>query len=725
VSAAGNVLTVGVDGPGDFSTYRLSLVNSRTDPTPPKGIDALLAGVDFSFKVDCPSDFDCEAPSPTAAAPAATAPPIDYLAKDFASFRRLVLDRLSVLVPTWIERNPADLGMTIVEVMAYAADQLSYFQDAVATEAYLGTARRRSSVRRHARLVDYFVHDGTNARAWVCFTVQRDIGSTADPAVGTSTKLLTGPGKAVAVDPLALGVELARSTVVFETLHDVPCLTTARNAVRFYTWGDRGCWLPAGATAATLDGTAADLQLSAGDVLVIEEVLGADTGRPADADPAHRQAVRLKADPVERTDPVTKRTVLDVAWYDQDALAFSLSLAEFNQVPAALVRANVVLADHGVTVAPEHLAAPTAPRDRPMLGQAGLTQWMPYVDADARLQPAAAAVVADLRKVMPYATLHADGVNWRVQRDLLSSDRFAAGFVAETENDGRAYLRFGDGVDGRQPEPGTELVVRYRVGSGQAGNVGAEAIQRIVAGGDLATAVIAVRNPIPALGGLDPEPLEHVRLAAPAAFRTQERAVTEDDYARVAERHPEVQRAVATSRWTGSWHTMFVTVERRAGRPVDRAFATELRAFLDPFRLAGYDLEIDSPRWVSLDIALTVCVAPGYVRANVRQALILAFSPADLPDGRRGFFHPDNFTFGQPVYLSQVVATAMALPGVTWVDTDDAIGKPNRFQRWGKDPHGELAAGRIAFGRLEIARLDNDPSQPEHGQIEFFVEGGL
>ena len=92
---------------------------------------------------------------------------IDYLAKDYASFRRLMLDRLSVLVPDWRERNPADSWSTLVELLAYAGDHLSYFQDAVATEAYLGTARRRISVRRHARLVDYAMHEGCNARAWV------------------------------------------------------------------------------------------------------------------------------------------------------------------------------------------------------------------------------------------------------------------------------------------------------------------------------------------------------------------------------------------------------------------------------------------------------------------------------------------------------------------------------------------------------------------------------
>ena len=46
---------------------------------------------------------------------------------------------------------PSDLQVALVELMAYAGDRLSYYQDAVATEAYLGTARKRISVRRHAQ----------------------------------------------------------------------------------------------------------------------------------------------------------------------------------------------------------------------------------------------------------------------------------------------------------------------------------------------------------------------------------------------------------------------------------------------------------------------------------------------------------------------------------------------------------------------------------------------
>ena len=163
---------------------------------------------------------------------------------------------------------------------------------------------------------------------------------------------------------------------------------------------------------------------------------------------------------------------------------------------------------------------------------------------------------------------------------------------------------------------------------------------------------------------------------------------------------------------------MFVTVDRRGGGPVAPDLQAELSAFLDCFRLAGYDLHIDAPSSVPLDIALMVCLEPGHIRGHVRRALLETFSNADPPNGQRDFFQPASFTFGQPVYLSQAVAACMKVPGVAWV-------KPVRFQRWGHDPHRELQDGRIALGRLEIARLDNDPNAPESGRLELELLGGL
>jgi predicted phage baseplate assembly protein len=346
---------------------------------------------------------------------------------------------------------------------------------------------------------------------------------------------------------------------------------------------------------------------------------------------------------------------------------------------------------------------------------------VPYEHESALGRPAAEGLVQDPHAARPWLSLDEDGEPWTARADLLGSDRFARDLVVEIEADGEATLRFGDDVLGRRPTPGATLLPGYRVGCGTAGNLGAEALAHLVWDQD---GVTRVRNPLPARGGVERESIAQARLYAPAAFRTQRRAVTEADYAARAQDYEDVQRAVGTRRWTGSWYTMFVTVDRLGGRRVDADFEEGLRAFLERFRLAGQDLEVDGPRYVPLDVALTVCVAPDRFRADVERALLDALGSVDLPGGRRGFFHPDNFTFGAPLHLSRLIARAMEVPGVVFVDVDDTPPKENRFQRLGEQPRGEVAAGRIAAGRLEVIRLDSDPSAPEHGRLALTMTGG-
>ena len=199
-------------------------------------------------------------------------------------------------MPAWKERNPADLGIMLVEALAYSADQLSYQQDAVATEAYLRTARKRISVRRHARLMDYFMSEGCNARTWVHLDVSTDVSSTDPdkPLIPIGTALYTRiPGMNVQVPSDA---PLSRQTdAVFETMEPLQFLYASHNTLSFYTWSDARCCLAKGATRATLkdDNPQGRLLLRPGDILILEEVLGPVTGVEADADPTRRHAVRL------------------------------------------------------------------------------------------------------------------------------------------------------------------------------------------------------------------------------------------------------------------------------------------------------------------------------------------------------------------------------------------------------------------------------------------------
>lgn len=807
---------------GDFSIYTLSLVSGPGSDIPPAGIDPRLSEIPFSFKVQCASDFDCAAPilCPT---PPVDNPRLDYLAKDYASFRRLMLDRLSVLLPEWRGRSPADIGVTLVELLAYVGDQLSYQQDAIATEAYLGTARKRTSLRRHARLVDYAVHEGCNARVWVRVFVN-DEGVTIPAHTSLLTRAANMP------DHLSPGSDqlreaLASGVVVFETVEDTLLYQTHERMV-FYSWGERECCLPKGTTGATLSGHLPNLK--AGDVLVFAEELGPRTGFAEDADHDHRWAVRLtdvrlSQDPsgglflpVPNNNPVD---VTEIQWAEQDALPFPLCLSTITDQAygaiyldeVSVAYGNIVLADHGRTLHEEDLGeVPAAritlaatsevlscdrpllqavpPRFRPRLAESPLTHALSLVTEPLFSFTASAAIVTALQ-THTYApalkdALQAQGVvlqagivvvqgeggtwsisdgasayrlqlvsgqvqvsplaaaaalitlaqpkrarpaislasqyqsipdSWQPRQDLLASDASATEFAVESEHDGSSYLRFGDDVHGKRPDSGTIFTATYRIGNGTAGNIGLESIAHLVSND---ARLLRASNPLPAQGGVEPESAEDIKRDAPEAFRVQERAVTPEDYAEVAERHSSVQRAAATFRWTGSWYTVFLTVDRKGGGEVDAVYEQTIRTHIERYRMAGYDLEIDGPRYVPLELSMTVCVRPDYFRADVHAALMRVFSRGWLADGSRAVFHPDNFTFGQPVYLSMLYQAAQAIQGVASV-----VITTFRRLRVPPDPK-PLDDGVLTIGHLEIARLDNDPNFPERGVLKLSMGGG-
>jgi hypothetical protein len=988
---AASTLVVRVQRAGDFSPYILRLVNdaiqAQEDPFDVTealtAFDPQLAEIEFSFKVECPNDFDCEPPTPNCPPEAPSPPPINYLAKDYGSFRTVILDRLTQLLPTWGGSSEADIGIALGELVAYVGDSLSYKQDAVATEAYLQRARSRVSLRRHARLVDYYIHDGCNARAWMQLQVISPLFLDR-----TRTEFYTSPPRLpspVAANELAA---LRAGVVFFEPMQNAN-LYPEHNGMSFYTWGDSDCCLPAGATEATLRGTFTHLQV--GDVLIFQEMMGPQTGDPADADLRHRCAVRLTnvttqnamgqplVDPLfedgtgkpiisagQKPTPVT-----EIQWGAEDALRFPVCISstfldssnqETTLTDVSIAFGNVVLADHGLSVANVPLPTVPAPkifyppdpsadrckptwpvalpiRYRPSLPDAPITQaiglplagspitasvvhlvtnsyvslkdakgfvsmlvrpatplsWAPlfgvlatastvaagnfdlafvynppggasgvsgspvleffsnlsvkptdpnYAATQINLSsrflrvpasyvppatgpttfPAAPTMLPisgtmDLKDgggISTYLTLQPtspaswppsfgvlaqgelqtpdifnllvvyappagvgvstpvvleqfNGVSlanvatlvtagsqlirvesfeeepnlalsafelthynaslatpvvsltgvlngsheWTPEPDLLGDAPTDRHFVVEIDTDGTARLRFGDDVNGLRPDEGTAFTASYRLGNGTAGNIGADTLTFFV--GD--ALIQSCTNPLPASGGTDPESDDQIRRRAPQAFMTQERAVTMADYERVTLMNRQVEGAVATLRWTGSWYTVFVTAEPRGAGKLTPSLRAQLERNINRYRLAGQDLELENPQYVSLNIELAVCVDPAYFRGDVEAMLLQVLGNQCLPDGGRGYFYPDNFTFGQTVYLSPIYAVAREVPGVTSV-------RATTFEPLGVSTPVYLQKGAIPLGAFQIARLDNDRSLPDHGQLTLVMEGG-
>lgn len=763
---ANDALIVTVSEQGDFSPYWLSVgwfaVGAGFSFNLP-GIDRQFSIVPVNFRPSCDADVDCE--SQSAALPLQVPGPLlDYQAKDYASFRAMLLDLVSLRNPHWIEQHAADLGIELLELIAYEGDALSYFQDAVANEATLDTARKRISAKRHARLVDYRMHDGRNAWTYAQFAAG------AQGQLPAGTRLVTGLGAVPAhmrAMPTAAMLDVAANHItdsdlvqdpafvrarIFETTADLP-VDPLSNELVLHTWGNAGCCLPAGATLAHVfaigpGGTAVPTVLRRGDWLVLEEVRNPVTGAAADADPSHRVVVQITNDPGASalTDAVFDATLLSVGpagwqlqppqspasprlplqeihWDATQALPFELCLSAPGTDPKDLAhctvaRGNTVVADHGITVSESHaFDTPVSATERFELKllRGPLTMSSTVLDADARA--AVPAVTLAAVPGVPAATA------WKAVPDLLESHDTDTDFVVDVDDDGRGILRFGDDDYGRSVAGAASMALQYRIGNGIGGNIGANALRYVLydSSGPAVPAITGLTNPLPARGGVEPETVEAVRTYAPAAFHAvQYRAVTEADYTAAALTVPGVQSAVAAFRWTGSWFTVLLGIEpgdpanlitEDGGRThLDPQFADEVAAAITRYRLAGYDLEVRAGEYVPLRVDLHLCVNDDHFRSDVVAAVTAA-----LVDP--GFFAPQNFSFGQSLPVSSLYAAVSKIDGVDSVEV-------TALQRYDRDPAGELAAGVILAGPWQILRLDNDPSRPENGVLTITADGG-
>jgi hypothetical protein len=139
-----------------------------------------------------------------------------------------------------------------------------------------------------------------------------------------------------------------------------------------------------------------------------------------------------------------------------------------------------------------------------------------------------------------------------------------------------------------------------------------------------------------------------------------------------------------------------------------------LASYLDIYRMAGWDVEVESPVEVPLDVAVKACASPGYLPAHIKAALAAALGAGTLADGSPAFFYPDNFTFGQPLFVSALYRAALTVPGVKSLVIE-------KLERLGQPSSAALDCGELTVGRFEVIRCDSDPSFLDHGRLALEV----
>ena len=212
-----------------------------------------------------------------------------------------------------------------------------------------------------------------------------------------------------------------------------------------------------------------------------------------------------------------------------------------------------------------------------------------------------------------------NGISWKEQFSLLTSLPDSQVFRVEIDDDGEATVVFGDGAFGQALPQDATVKATYRVGGGQIGNLGADTLKIIHP--DSPMPWLSVTNPLPALGGRNPESRDHARRVGPPLSQQPLMAVSSADYQAAAAsfvdsngRQP-IQRAQASFQWTGSWLTVTLAVDPAGTEGLTPSLRQQLLQYLGDKRLAGYDLEITGPIYLPIDLELQFSAAPGFSRA--------------------------------------------------------------------------------------------------------------
>lgn len=720
-----------VNQPGGFGYYRLSIDHTAVDP--------YFNDLEFTFKAGCESPFDCKEEPGQCPPEASVDFPVDYRARDFSSFRRVLTDFAAERYPDWQDRLEADLGMMLTELMSALGDEFSYAQDRIQRETGFADASQRRSLRHFARLMDYEIDNGSGANTWVDVTVNAN-GSL--PAGTRITDVFAQQVFELGQGLIDLGKDFA--------------VSVNRNEFVPYIWDENDTCVFRGSRRLTLSGHHAGQFLADSDIDAVGKWVLLAT-RPTEPDIPERRVIVRVIDASEDTDPVTGGPVTYIDW--DEPLAHDLDLTTL------IVRGNLVPATSGETM-PAVSEAPLrfriGPAPDPLDPDADLPRAIERVGANTSFSSRQDDGAVKFLFSLPQSDekdlvwLGSDNArrpevlvqrepnedwNWLpamigeavagptqpvftledgVYRTVFSVERFGERMHFEDYAASQGFtIRFGDGEFGLAPREGDIFAVRYRLGSGRLSNVSANTLVRFKTEFDDPPVrpgfVDAITNPLAATDGRDPESAEQIKINVPEAYKAvTHRAVKAEDYASIGERLPWVQKAGAHFRWTGSWPTVFVTPDPLEETGVPEALRDEFSTLMDRVRQAGRETCVKDPIYANLDLEIRVCVSANAYPAQVQERVLVAlFGGGET----RGFFDPDNFTFGTPLRRAALVAAIQDIDGVHAVNG-------LRIRRRGWFDWRDFSEFCYRAGINELIHVTNNPLLPEQGAVRLIMEGG-
>ena len=555
-----------LDNVGDFSTYTLHLIQDTSSLY----VDPFFSEKEFSFKIYEDSDFDCKKHETVLSSSEEDGDDndggdgeeggfkeipisIDYMAKDYESFKSALLDLIPTKAPFWTDLSEPDLGISLIELFSHIADILSYYQDRVGNEAFLGTAQNRFSIKSHLSLIDYRLQNGIAAETFLRFTTSKET------LINRGTK-----------------VSSRDEEIIFETDKDI-LIKPEHNKMQPYDWNNNNtqlqCLLPKGSSSLLLSVDPSKTYLKSGDLLLFEQQNF--NGEFI------REVVRLSKDPlivpspyyspVHTTLPSTTEPVFTIIGITPDSNAIGVPItiplitATFSKpvkistisqstvkvrkgISANNISGIVAVAVNGKTINFKPMAPLSPNSSYNVIIEAGiqeqdgqgntitqpktwsfttgtlltLIEWYGELKNDYDISRTTIygnivkasngkSVVenikgeslmvsgsleepqislshfplsyhlpseviggkkADIVKPLSSLAVFVDNERWIEVESLLESKQFDKHYEVSVDEEGLAKITFGNGTLGMKPSMNSELLLRYRVGTGTKGNVG-------------------------------------------------------------------------------------------------------------------------------------------------------------------------------------------------------------------------------------------------------------
>ena len=286
-----------------------------------------------------------------------------------------------------------------------------------------------------------------------------------------------------------------------------------------------------------------------------------------------------------------------------------------------------------------------------------------------------------------------NGAAWTLVPTLYDQSPQAQVFTTTNLTGGKAMVVFGDGVEGSTlPTGQNNIIANFRVGIGAAGNVGAGSITTLV---DRPVGVSGVTNPLPAMGGQDPQTVSQIQACAPMSVQTLGRAVSTTDYQNFAATFAGIAKATALWIPSGFYRGVFLTVAAAGGSALPPGNLTlgNLTASLRAFGNPAIAVSVVSFWETLFGLEADLAVDPAY-SVDLVQAAVTALLNTTYSFPNRGF--------GQGVSGDELAALIQGVAGVVAVNV-----KAVRVI-------ATSAAGNLGSAGYSVANLQNWIQQQKH-----------